>query len=447
MEREGRQLEYKISFVNKKSIYRAIVAFSNDIGGDIIVGIEDKNLQAIGLAEEDIEYGIEEFPNAIYDTISPACTPLITTELMDGKSCVVIRVTPGQKKPYFIKSEGIPKGVYTRIGANNKRVSDENLDDLLRESQRRYWDEEQTELSLGDMDPQQMEHFYGRGWDESLLRSDGVLAYTPRGEERVTHAGVIFFHPHPALLFPQAEVLYSEFDGAKMERAIRTIDFSGPLPQLVLRVLAELKPHIMSREEVKGATRKSVEWLIPEVVLRESILNALLHRKYSIMGAVKIAVFSDRIEIFSPGNFPGPIDLSQLGNGVSYTRNPRLRQLARKAGLVEKRGMGFMIMINACQKNRNPIPKVEEGGDYVKVTLYKQKDDQENLKLPMKYQELQSHRDRGASLQPKIVAALMGVSINTARTRLMELVAMNLMERKGAGRGVTYYWVVVANGV
>jgi ATP-dependent DNA helicase RecG len=128
-----------------------------------------------------------------------------------------------------------------------------------------------------------------------------------------------------------------------MDQALRTIDFSGPLPQLVTRVMEELKPHLVSKEKVIGIHRKAVEWVLPEIVLRESLLNALLHRKYSIMGAIKVAVFSDRIEIFSLGNFPGPVDINQLGNGVSYTRNPKLRQLARKAGLVEKRGMGFPI--------------------------------------------------------------------------------------------------------
>jgi ATP-dependent DNA helicase RecG len=128
-----------------------------------------------------------------------------------------------------------------------------------------------------------------------------------------------------------------------MDQALRTIDFSGPLPQLVTRVMEELKPHLVSKEKVIGIHREAVEWVLPEIVLRESLLNALLHRKYSIMGAIKVAVFSDRIEIFSLGNFPGPVDINQLGNGVSYTRNPKLRQLARKAGLVEKRGMGFPI--------------------------------------------------------------------------------------------------------
>ncbi len=442
LEREGRQVEYKISLENKKSIYRAIVSFSNDIGGKIIVGIADNRREVKGLTESEIENGLEELPKGIYDTISPSCTPMITTEIIEGVQCLVINVTPGPKKPYYIKSEGIPKGVYTRIGAHNKRVSDDMLEDLVRESQRQFWDEQLTDFQMEDLDARHLESFYGKGWQTSLLRADGVLGYSPRGDERVTNGGIIYFHPKPNMVFPQAEVLFTQFEGETMDRAIRTIDFSGPLPQLISRVMAELKPYITLKEEVRGVRREVVEWIIPEIVLRESLLNALLHRKYSIMGAIKIAVFSDRIDIFSPGNFPGPVDLQQLGNGVSYTRNPRMRQLARKAGLVEKRGMGFYIILKACEENGNARPMVEEGGDYVKVTLLLKKSLKDQTSLGVAYDGLQAFRKNHSSLQPKVAAELLGVSINTARARLMELVHKGVMEKRGSGRGVTYYWVI-----
>jgi ATP-dependent DNA helicase RecG len=227
-----------------------------------------------------------------------------------------------------------------------------------------------------------------------------------------------------------------------MDEVIRTVDLSAPLPQLVMRVMEELKPHIVKKEKVKGVRLQVEEWKIPEIVLREVLLNALLHRKYSIMGAIKVAVFSNRIEIFSPGNFPGPIDLSKLGNGVSYTRNPKLRQLARKAGLAEKRGMGFYIMLKACRENGNLKPRVEEGGDYVKVTLSLEAMISKGVTLGKEFAPLQQHMDNGEPLQPKLVSELLGVSINTARSRLMDLVAKGMMAKRGAGRGIQYHWTI-----
>ena len=65
---------------------------------------------------------------------------------------------------------------------------------------------------------------------------------------------------------------------------------------------------------------------IPKVALREAIINAVLHRKYSIPGAIKIAIYDNRIELFSPGDFPGLVDLNSLGDGTTYLRNPIFSQ-------------------------------------------------------------------------------------------------------------------------
>ncbi len=78
--------------------------------------------------------------------------------------------------------------------------------------------------------------------------------------------------------------------------------------------------------------------MIPQIAIREAIINALVHRKYSIPGAIKIALYDDRLEIFSPGNFPGLVDVNNLGDGTTYLRNPHLVMLARKMKLVEKLG-------------------------------------------------------------------------------------------------------------
>jgi ATP-dependent DNA helicase RecG len=353
---------------------------------------------------------------------------------------LVILVSPGQKKPYFIKAEGIPKGVYYRVGAHNKRANEDLMEDLMLESERKYWDEEITNVNIEELDHHSMESFYGKGWSENILLADGILNHSSHGEKKVTRAGIIYFHPKPSQFYHQAEVLYTEFEDSTMTQAIKTVDFTGPLPQLVLQVTQQLKRHLVKKEEIQGVQRKDIDWQIPEIVIRESLLNALLHRKYSIPGAIKVAVFQDRIEIFSPGNFPGPIDLEQLGNGTSYTRNPKLRQLARKDGLVEKRGMGFRIILGECQKNGNPKPKVEEGGDYIKVTLYRNQEDTHSQALPELYSALQRHKDKMEPVQPKQIAEVLNVSINTARSRLVDLVDKGYMFRSGAGRGVKYHW-------
>ncbi len=144
--REGRQLECKVTLTSYTGLLKTVVAFSNDIGGIIVIGLEDKTLKPVGISEDLLEKYMEEIPRAIYDAVTPYCMPQLRTRLIDDKVLLEVDVVRGAKKPYFLKSEGTPKGVYVRVGAHNKRASSELLEDLFREGRRGYWDEEMVRM-------------------------------------------------------------------------------------------------------------------------------------------------------------------------------------------------------------------------------------------------------------------------------------------------------------
>jgi len=140
-------------------------------------------------------------------------------------------------------------------------------------------------------------------------------------------------------------------------------------------------------------------------------MNALIHRQYSLPDAIKVALLDDRVAIFSPGNFPGPMNISELGNGISYSRNPHLRQLARKAGLVERRGFGYRLIFESCKQNHNPHPVVVEGPSYVKVTLFRNKIETSNISLfPEKCLPLKHLAISQQSFQISKAVDILGVS-------------------------------------
>jgi len=441
VKREGRQLEYKEMLSDYRSVCKTIVAFSNDIGGEILVGVRDADRSLVGLSEERVEQYLEDIPKAAFDAITPYCVPELTTQWIGEKCLIRIRVHPGERKPYLIKSEGTPKGVYVRIGAHSRRATPELYEDLLRQGARRSWDEEAADIGVSELDQTLLRTYYNGPPDSSSLQSDHVVALTqPSAQLRVTHAGVVFFHPRPSDVLPQCELLYSEFDGETPTDPVRTIDISAPLPVTVNRVVELLKAHLIEKEEVTGVVRRQSQWAIPERAVREVLLNALIHRMYAISSSVKVALFPDRLEVFSPGNFPGPIDLEHLGNGVSYARNPRLRHLARKAGLVEKRGLGFRLILDSCQENQNRRPVIVEGGDYVKVTHFRGREEDTDG-LPEDAQALQPYRDSNRPIKTGEAREILGVSINTARSRLKDLVRLGYLQPRGKGRATTYYWI------
>ena len=96
LKREGRQLEYKEMLNDYRGICRTIVAFSNDIGGDILVGVRDADRSLVGLSEEQVEQYLEDVPKAAFDAITPYCVPELTTQWVGEKCLVRIRVHAGE---------------------------------------------------------------------------------------------------------------------------------------------------------------------------------------------------------------------------------------------------------------------------------------------------------------------------------------------------------------
>ena len=189
----------------------------------------------------------------------------------------------------------------------------------------------------------------------------------------------------------------------------------------------------MTDYELQGAKLKG-RLPIPIDALREAILNALLHRKYNIPGAIKIAIYDDRLEIFSPGCFPGLVDINNLGDGITYLRNPVLVRLARYMGLIETLGTGIRLIFDSCYKAGIKAPVYHDEGDFVKVIFYFQpylenKSDMETI-LAL----IQSTKQTTAAE----VADYLGVSRNTAIRKLNSLVQKNRLTKVGKGPTVKY---------
>ena len=482
---EGRRLEFKESLANYRSILRTVTAFLNDVGGLIVIGIKDGSGEVVGVAPADLDRYLQEIPQSIHAAVYPYCNPIIRTrtfapstsaavltntivphtaagttvpdiaELTDpGElfTVVEIEVLPGDRKPYFIKSEGLPQGVYYRFGSHTKRAPLELVEDLQRQQRGKSFDAEAIAgISVEALDQSILKNFYrGQLPSQTALRADKITALDPpSNQDSVSVAGAIFFHPRPASALSAAEIMYSEFKGSSTDEIIRTIDISDPLPISVERILSLMTPQLQSRTARKGPYLVGDQFEIPPLAIREALLNALVHRNYTIEAPIKVALFQDRLEIFSPGSFPGPIAEEDLQSGLSYYRNPALAQLARKAGLVERRGLGLALIISSCRKNGNPPPEIIDGSNYVKVILYRKLVDQSQKDLSAglspeltgELAPLEKYRLNNEPISTLIAARELGVTPNTARQRVAVLVKQGRLKRQGSGRATKYYWV------
>jgi ATP-dependent DNA helicase RecG len=436
---EDRQLEFKELLTNHKRLCETVVAFSNDVGGRIIIGVRDSGRAVIGFDEETLESTIEDLPKIIYDTVSPYCRPIISTLNIGGKNLIEIRVFPGDRKPYFIKNKGVPEGVYFRIGSHNRKATPELIEDLMRTAQGKCFDLELVKESKAeDFDQSLIDEVYkSKEINEQKLLADNAIGLDTISMSLVpTVSGHIYFNKEPNRILPQAEVLLTLFAGVDNSQILKTLDISAPLPLMADYVLTFLLEWVGSKYVLRGARKVPDEFDIPKEALREAIVNALIHRKYFIPDAIKIAVYSDRVEIYSPGNFPGL--MGDLTSGMSYPRNPHLRQLARKHNLVEKRGLGLNLIFDLSRKNGNPTPKILEVDDAVKVIFYRARTIGPKV-LPEDAEALETEFLNKGEISISDATNVLGVSPNTARKILKGLEEQGFIKIKGKGRATRYY--------
>ncbi len=208
----------------------------------------------------------------------------------------------------------------------------------------------------------------------------------------------------------------------------------GPLVKQAQTSFELVRSWLVKEYQLFGAQLQG-KMVVPEIALREAIINALIHRKYWIAGATKIALYDNRLEIFNPGNFPGLFDLNRLGDGTTFLRNPNLARIARRFGLVEKLGTGIRAIIESCRKAGLRKPEYIEGADSVKVVFHFLPE--ENIFSADKEKILKLFNMRN-EVKLSDVAMYLNVSRNTATRKLNQLIESGKIVRHGKGPAVQY---------
>lgn len=434
-ERESKSIEFKSSISNFYSIIKTCVAFANGVGGKIIIGVEDKTRKIIGIDDKQRDRIYDEFPNSLYDSTSPSLIAEIYEKRFNDVSVLIIEIPYSIKKPVFIKSEGIPQGIYLRAGSNSRRASAEYVEELMRESKRVSYDEEEVHADHEILANNLLKNAFKRiDTDRLLTERIIVRSSINAGKYYPTVAGVLAFCHTPDLYIPEAVVRCTRFHGIKGREIIQSEEIRGHLEKQIEDSFQLIKSWLTREYRLLGVKLKG-KIIVPEEALREAIVNALIHRKYWIPGAVKIALYDDRLEIFNPGNFPGLFDLNHLGDGTTYLRNPILARIARRIGIVEKLGTGIRLILESCHKAQIKKPEFIEGADSVKVVFSFLPELDIFASEEEKIMVLFKARDE---VKLSDVEKYLDVSRNTATRKLNQLIKAGKILRKGKGPAVEY---------
>ena len=393
---EHHRIEAKRGTDIDRSFLETVCAFSNEPdlkGGWILLGAQKDEAS---LFPAYTAVGIPN-PDTLSQKISTQCAtafnvrvrPRVQTEEVNGVPLLVVYVpeAPVADKPVYFKKQGLPRGVYRRIGSTDQQCTE---DDLLvfygQRSGATYDKSVVLDATLADLDPDAIET-YRRArrrvneaaeeleWeDDELLEALGAARRTD-GALRPTVAGVLLFGTRRALrrLFPMMRVDYIRVPGREWvedpDDRFTTTDMRGPLLQLVQRVQNAVvddlpRGFVLPEGEVQAETPR-----LSSRVLREAIVNAVMHRSYGVHSPVQVIRYANRIEVVNPG-FSLKAE-ERLGEPGSETRNPSVAAVFHETNLAETKGSGVRTMRQLMEANGFAPPTFESdrGGNRFIVRL------------------------------------------------------------------------------
>lgn len=426
---EGKQLEFKRDLSGRRNVLRTLCAFANTAGGTLVFGVEDSGTAAgIGdaLAFE------ERLASIIHDGIAPCVVPEIDIVAWRGAQLVAVTVYPGPSRPYHVIALGPEAGAFVRVGSTNRAADAELRAELARVVRGESYDE----LTLPDLDADDIGMSAVADAFTSVRRIGAqearALGMTARVGERIvpTVGGILLFGVDRLAVFPDAWLQAGRFRGVTKTRIADSADIVASLPDTVDQALAFVK-RSMSLEMRVDETRRSEHWQFPLVAVREAVINSVVHADYSQRGApLRVAVYDDRLEIENPGLLVPGLTVDDVLSGVSRLRNRVIGRVFRELGLIEQWGSGIGRMVDACRDAGLPDPTFEEIGGRFRVTIFSEQAarprlDDTDAAIVAAIGEVPD------GLSTSQVAATIGRSGRTARTRLKELATLGIIVELG----------------
>jgi ATP-dependent DNA helicase RecG len=368
---ELKNLEFKGSQVygpNKDSMADALAAMANTANGVFVLGVDDKSRSIVGIPEDKLDIVETWIRTICNDSIKPQLfcrirkIPIITD---DGIELIIIRIDV-PKSLYVHRS---PSGYFHRIGSSKREMAPEILARLFQQrSQTRIirFDEQSVNTAPQDCLEKALWRKFitslSPGNDEEFLLKLKLLTQDEDGKICPTVSGILMANEKPQEYLPNAFIQAVVYRGTERNAAYQldAKDIVGPLDLQIYEAY-----RFVERNMKVSAVKEPARQDIPQYAMRaifEALVNAVAHRDYSIQGSkVRLHMFSDRLEIFSPGSIPNTMTIESLPLRQS-SRNELLTSLLARCPmpfesfpgdrkfLMDKRGEGVPIILSESEK-------------------------------------------------------------------------------------------------
>ncbi len=436
----------------RATVAENLAALANANGGVLLLGVSPRGNVQSGM---DVQALRDLVLAAALQTEPPLILP--SPQVVETAAGAVVAIQTPEGLPHVYSLKGV---YFTRTGANNRPLTTPELRQLLLDrSESGFESKPVPAAQLTDLDEVRVGRYLdqvGEQPDADMLQSllsrgcvtrlsaDGL----PTVEATPTVAGLLLFGRDPQRFLRSAEIICVRYAGEAMGDEFVRQDIGGTLADQVRQAEAFVTSNMRRGMRISGLAREeSSEYPLP--VVREAIVNAIAHRDYSIRGeGTRVLMFSDRLEVYSPGRLPGHVTLANLKD-ERYSRNEAIVAVLSDMGYIERLGYGIDRMLAAMQEAGLPEPLFAETSAGFKVTLRSASPDLVNTaataqqwshSLFSERQEaaLAHVRQQGRITNGDLAELFPDVHPETIRRDLADLVERNLLLRIGTKRA-TYY--------
>lgn len=390
---ENSGVEFKRDSINGQSLVKELVSFANFQGGRVLLGVED-NGSIVGITRPKIE---EWIMTACRDKVRPELIPYfeVFRDIEPGKDVAVAQVERGWAVHHVWHNHH--RTYYIRVGSQSREASPEELERLFQ--QRGSFRLELRPVSgssMSDFDIRRFIDYFVRirgqsapsnddkdGWRKLLVNTEFLVE--EKDTTPATVAGLLLFSLKPNRFLPQAGIDAVSYPGVEKDYAARErATLRGPMTALfsdaglidnglVEQAVQFVKRNTTVHAYLKDGVRREERWDYPEEAIREAIVNALVHRDYLLSSTdIELSIYSDRLEITSPGRLPNGITPERMISGCRAARNQLLKDVMRDYGYMEHMGMGVPRKIVKGMKEHNGTePELIEGPESFTVRLWR----------------------------------------------------------------------------
>lgn len=369
-------------------LYDTFSAFANQSeGGTILFGLdEESDFAKVGVYDaQDLQKKLME----VGEGMTPVVRPVLSVYDEDGMVFVSAEIPPVDlaERPCFRTSKGRLKGSYIRVGDGDKPMTEYEVYSY-EAFRKKYRDDIRPVegVALSGLDQNQAGRYLAKRKNDRpnlatlpLEQLYELTGMTQGGQ--VTMMALLLFGPYPQAYFPQLSIIATRVPGTEIgilngegQRFLDSKRIEGSLPEMLEGAMAFLRSNMRVAFRVDDKTGQRVDTPeYPMDALREAVLNALVHRDYSVHTEnmpIQLTMYADRVEIKNPGGLYGRLTIDQLGKAQPDTRNPFLVTAMEAIGQTENRYSGIPRIRHAMEEANLPQPVFTDSRGEFAVCLY-----------------------------------------------------------------------------